>query len=434
MKIKDDLLKRVIFVLGMLLLYRIGTYITLPGINNAALSAFIKDNASGMLGMFNMFTGGALGRMSIFALNIMPYITASILMQLFSMVSTDLATMRKEGEIGRKKIAQYTRYLTLVLATFQGYGIAVGAENMKIGGASVVLDPGITFRFISTISLVGSTIFIIWMTDQISMKGIGNGSSLIIFTGIVAGLPSALASLLELGKTGSLSILSMFIILSLCVGLVMMIVFFERAQRKIQVNYPKRQIGNKMYGGDSTHLPLKLNTAGVLGPIFASSLLLFPTTIAGFLGVNTDIDSWQYQIMFHLSHGRVAYIVLYIALICFFSFFYTSVVFNPEETAENLRKAGAVITSKRPGAQTAQYLSYVLTRLTAIGSLYVAFICVVPEILIAHYSVPFYLGGTSLLIVVNVVIDMFQQIQTHLLSSRYSSLMKSSALLTKRNR
>ena len=430
----SDLTKRILFVIAMLILYRIGTYIPLPGINNAVLSAFIKENAGGMLGMFNMFTGGALGRMSIFALNIMPYITASILIQLFRMISKDMATMRKEGDVGRKKVAQYTRYLTIALATFQGYGIAVGAENMKIDGANVVLDPGLTFRFISTISLVGSTVFIIWMTDQISMKGVGNGSSLIIFTGIVAGLPSALASLLEMGKTGSISLPSIALILLVCVGLVMMIIFFERAQRKIQVTYPKRQVGNKIYGGDSTHLPLKLNTAGVLGPIFASSLLLFPTTIMGFLGANADVDSWQYQIMFHLSHGRIAYMIVYVALICFFSFFYTSVVFNSEETAENLRKAGAVITSKRPGAQTAQYLSYVLTRLTVIGSLYVAFICVLPEILIAHYSVPFYLGGTSLLIVVNVVIDMFQQIQTHLLSGHYNNLMKGSALLTKRSR
>ncbi len=430
----NDLTKRILFVIGMLLLYRVGTYIPLPGINNAVLSSFIKENSGGMLAMFNMFTGGALGRMSIFALNIMPYITASILMQLFSMVSKDLSTMRKEGDIGRKKIAQYTRYLTIVLATFQGYGIAIGAENMSISGASVVLEPGVIFRFISTISLVGSTVFIIWMTDQISMKGIGNGSSLVIFTGIVAGLPSALGSLLEMGKSGSLSLISIAMILLICTGLVMTIIFFEKAQRKIQVTYPKRQVGNKIYGGDSTHMPLKLNTAGVLGPIFASSLLLFPATVMGFLGVNSDPESLQYQIMFHLSHGRLAYMIIYVLLICFFSFFYTSVVFNPEETAENLRQGGAIITSKRPGAQTALYLNYVLTRITVLGAMYVSFICVLPEVLIAHYSIPFYLGGTSLLIVVNVVIDMFQQVQTHLLSGHYNSLKKNSPLLTKRNK
>ncbi|CAL7962315.1 Sec translocon subunit SecY [Alphaproteobacteria bacterium] len=423
-----SLKSRILFVISMLLIYRIGTYIPLPGINSSILSELANANAKGILGMFNMFTGGALGRMSIFALNIMPYITASIVMQLLTSISTEFGNLRKEGEGGRKKLAQYTKYLTLALALFQGYGLAVGAERLQVGSTLLVSDPGFIFRFVAVLSMVGSTVFIMWLTEQITLRGIGNGSSLVIFTGIVAGLPAALASLLEMGRAGTISALFIIFVFLMCTLLVATIVFFEKAQRKIQVHYPKRQVGRKVYGGDSTHLPLKINTAGVLGPIFASSLLLFPTTIIGLLGKADQVGSWQHTILLYLNHGKPLYIVLYVALICFFSFFYTSVVFNAEETAENLKKAGAIIVGRRPGKQTMEYLDYVLTRITAMGAIYVSFICVLPEILISQYALPFYLGGTSLLITVNVVMDIFQQIQTHLLSKQYSSLMKNSAM------
>jgi len=379
--------------------------------------------AGGVLGMFNLFTGGALGRMSIFALNIMPYITASIIMQLMSVVSSDIAAMKKEGERGRKKINQYTRYLTIVLALFQGYGMAVGVENMQSSKGSIVFEPGMFFRFVTMISLTGGTILVMWMAEQINTRGIGNGSSIIIFTGIVSGLPSAIAAFFEMGRTGALSSLTIVMVVAIVIGLTYFIVFVEKAQRRITVQYPRRQIGNKMMGGDSTHLPLKINTSGVIPAIFASSLLLFPLTIAGF-NQSIEVEGWRQFVNLYLSHGKPLYILMYTLLITFFCFFYTSVIFNPDETAENLKKNGGVILGRRPGPNTSAYLDYVLTRLTAIGATYMVIVCITPEILISQYSIPFYLGGTSLLIVVNVVIDLTTQIQTQLLSTQYEHLIK----------
>lgn len=422
-----ELKSRIFFLIMMLIVYRIGTYIPLPGINTYALAELTNAQAGGVLGMFNMFTGGALYRASIFALNIMPYITASIIMQLMTVVSAEVAALKKEGEQGRKKINQYTRYMTVVLALVQGYGIAVGLEGMETSKGGVVIDPGFFFRFVSTISLAGGTVLVMWISEQINQRGIGNGSSLIIFSGIVSGLPSALATLFEMGRTGALSTVTILGILVIAVGMIFFIVFMEKSQRKIAVNYPKRQVGNKMYGGESHHLPLKLNTAGVIPAIFASSLLLFPATISGFSN-DPSASEWKHMVALYLSHGKPLFMALYASLITFFCFFYTSVIFNPEETAENLRKNGGVVLGRRPGAHTAEYLDYVLTRITVIGAAYMVFICVFPEFLISQYSVPFYLGGTSLLIVVNVVMDLFTQIQTHLLSSQYEALLKKAKL------
>lgn len=426
----NDLANRIGFVILMLIIYRIGTYIPVPGIDSTALATVAIANTDGILGMFNMFTGGALGRMSIFAINIMPYITASIVMQLLSMVFKTLGDMRKDGGAGKIKMTKYTRYLAIALAIFQAYGVAVGVE--AIGGETpIVVNPGAIFKISSVLTMLGGTMFLIWITDQITIKGIGNGSSLIIFTGIIAGVPGAIGSLIEMGRAGNISSGLIFPLLIACIFLVIIIVFFEKAQRQIQVHYPKRHTGHAGgggYGRDSMHLPLKLNTSGVLGPIFASSLLLFIGTALSFW-VPSDPESWYYILVSQLSHGRTLYILLYVALICFFSFFYTSVMFNSTETADNLKKAGAVVVGRRPGAQTAEYLEYVLVRITTIGALYVSFICAVPEILIAKYAIPFYLGGTSLLIMVNVVLDMFQQIQTYLLSNQYGKLMKRGSML-----
>jgi preprotein translocase subunit SecY len=418
-----ELRSKILFVLLMLIVYRLGTFIPLPGVNVAMLDQLTQAHAGGVLGMFNMLTGGALGRLSIFALNIMPYITASIIMQLMTVISSDVAAMKKEGEHGRKKINQYTRYLTIVLALFQGYGIAIGIEDMNFSGSRVVFEPGLLFRFISMITLTGGTVLVMWIAEQINTKGIGNGSSLIIFSGIVSGLPGAIAGLFEMGRTGVLSSFFIMLIFGFVLLLVCIIVFAEKGQRKILINYPKKQVGNKIFGGDTTHLPLKINTAGVIPAIFAGSLLLFPATIAGF-SQSVDTDDWRYFVTFYFSHGKPLYMTLYSLLILFFCFFYTSIIFNPEETAENLRKNGAVILGRRPGTHTANYLDYVLTRITTLGALYMVTICIIPEILISKFSLPFYLTGTSLLIVVNVVIDVVTQIQTHLLSSQYENLLK----------
>lgn len=420
----SGLKEKILFVIMMLIVYRLGTFIPLPGVNTMVLDELSHAHAGGILGMFNMLTGGALGRLSIFALNIMPYITASIIMQLMTIISTEVAQLKKEGEAGRKKINQYTRYLTVLLAFAQGYGIAAGVEAMRVSSGTVVYDPGIFFRLVAALSLTGGTILVMWISEQINMKGIGNGSSLIIFSGIVSGLPSALASLFELSRTGSISMFVVVVVVALCLGLIFTIVFVERAQRRISVSYPKRQVGNKVFGGDSTHLPLKINTSGVIPAIFASSLLLFPITVASFLGESAQEDSWQQLVSMYLSHGTLPYVVLYALLIAGFCFFYTSVIFNPEETAENLRKNGGVILGRRPGAHTAEYLDFVLTRLTTIGAIYMVVVCVVPEIMISRFSLPFYLGGTSLLIVVNVVLDLFTQIQTHMLGAQYETLLK----------
>ena len=426
-----ELGKKIFIGLLFLIVYRIGTYIPLPGVDLVVLDNIVKSQSNGILGMFNVLTGGALGRMSIFALNIMPYITASILIQLFTAISKDFNELKKSGESGREKINQYSRYLTVILALVQGYGIAVGIEEMGSQSARLVNNPGIYFRVITMFSLMGGTVFVMWLSEQITLRGIGNGSSLIIFTGIISGILPAISTILEMGRTNVLSTHFIILCILILIALVVFIVFMEKAQRKILVQYPRKLVGNKMFKGDSTHLPIKINIAGVIPPIFASSLLLFPTTIIGFLNNATggEVGFWHKFIANHLSHGKLLYIILYAALIMFFSFFYTSIVFNSEETAENLRKNGAIIIGRRPGKQTAEYLEYIIIRLTVIGSLYIATICIIPEFLISEYSVPFYLGGTSLLIVVNVVIDLFTQIQSHLLSNKYMHLMKKNRII-----
>lgn len=421
-----ELKKRLWFVLGALIVYRIGTYIPIPGIDPHILAEIFAKHQGGVLGVFNMFSGGALSRMTIFALAVMPYISASIIIQILTVAVPSLAALKKEGEAGRRKINQYTRYGTVVLAAFQGYGISVGLEGMTGSRGSAVIDPGMFFRFTTTVTLTGGTMFLMWLGEQITARGIGNGISLIIFAGIVAGLPAAIAQTMELGRTGVLSTPFILLIIAIALGLIALIVFFERAQRRIIVQYPKRQMGNKMFGGDSTHMPLKLNTSGVIPPIFASSLLLFPLTIASF---QAESGSGILRIIStYLGHGQPLYIALYVALIVFFCFFYTSIVFNPAETADNLKKNGGFIAGIRPGQQTAEYLDYVLTRLTAVGSLYLAVVCVMPEIFIAKYSVPFQLGGTGLLIVVNVVIDFVTQVQSHLFAHQYEGLIKKAKL------
>ena len=426
-----ELKSRIWFTLGALVIYRLGTYIPIPGIDPAILHDIFSRNAGGILGMFDMFSGGALGRMTIFALNIMPYISASIIIQLLTAVSPTLEALKKEGESGRKKLNQYTRYGTVLLAAVQAYGIAVGIEGMRAGAETAVLNPGLFFRLVTVVTLVGGTVFLMWLGEQITARGVGNGISLIIFAGIVANLPHALASTLELGRTGAIS--SFFIILFLVVSILVVgfIVFMERAQRRLLVQYPKRQVGNKMFGGDASHLPLKINTSGVIPPIFASSLLLLPATVANF-EVGGGSYGWLGQITTYLAHGRPLYMALYVALIVFFCFFYTAIVFNPAETADNLRKYGGFIPGIRPGKNTADYLDYVLTRLTVIGAAYLAAVCILPEILISEYSVPFYFGGTSLLIVVSVTMDTVAQIHSHLLAHQYEGLIRKSKLRGRR--
>ncbi|MCA1939380.1 MAG: preprotein translocase subunit SecY [Caenispirillum bisanense] len=425
-----ELKKRIWFTLGALIVYRIGTYIPLPGINPQALASIFQQQGGGILGMFDMFAGGALSRMTIFALNIMPYISASIIMQLMTAVSPSMEALKKEGESGRKKINQYTRYLTVLITIMQAYGIAVGLEAMGEGGAAAVYDPGYFFRFTTVVTLVGGTLFLMWLGEQITARGVGNGISLIIFTGIVANLPGALAGMLELGRTGALSPIVIIGIILLAIAVVAGIVFVERAQRRILVQYPKRQMGNRMYGGESTHLPLKINTPGVIPPIFASSILLVPTTAASFTAGSGP--QWLRDVTAMLGLGQPLHIVLFSALIVFFAFFYTAVVFNPQETADNLKKYGGFVPGIRPGKNTADYLDYVLTRLTAVGAIYLVVISVLPEILIAEVGVPFYFGGTSLLIVVTVTMDTVAQIQSHLLAHQYEGLIKKSKLRGKR--
>jgi preprotein translocase subunit SecY len=421
-----ELKKRLWFTLGALIVYRIGTYIPVPGVDAGVMADLIAQMGGGILGMFDMFTGGALGRMTVFALNIMPYISASIIIQLMTAAVPSLEALKKEGEMGRKKLNQYTRYLTVLIAVFQAWGIAVGLEGMRGPSGAAVADPGIFFRFSCIVTLVGGTMFLMWLGEQITARGVGNGISLIIFAGIVANLPSALAGTLELGRTGAISTFVIIFLLLMCVLVVAAVVFIERAQRRIVVQYPKRQVGNKMFGGDSTHLPLKLNTAGVIPPIFASSLLLLPVTIAGFRQ-DSEAD-WLSSITGLLAHGEPLYMISYALLIAFFAFFYTAVVFNPTETADNLKKHGGFIPGIRPGQNTADYFDHVLTRLTALGALYLVIICLLPEFLIARYSVPFYFGGTSLLIVVTVTMDTVAQIQSHLLAHQYEGLLRKSRL------
>jgi preprotein translocase subunit SecY len=418
----DELKKRLWFTLGALLVYRLGTYIPLPGINPEALAELVKQNQSGILGIFNMFAGGAVGRMAIFALNIMPYISASIIVQLLTSVSPHLEALKKEGESGRKQINQYTRYGTVLLAAVQGYAIAAGLE----ASGRVVLDPGLFFRLTTMITLVGGTIFLMWLGEQITTRGVGNGISLIIFAGIVANLPHAIAGTLELSRQGALSAGLIIVLFVVALGVIAFIVFMERAQRRLLVQYPKRQIGNKMFQGDSSHLPLKLNSSGVIPPIFASSLLLVPITIANFTAGRGP--AWLTDVTALLGQGQPLHIALYVAGIVFFAFFYTALVFNPQETADNLKKYNGFIPGIRPGQRTAEYIDYVLTRITVVGAAYLAAVCVLPEILISYVGVPFYFGGTSLLIVVSVTMDTVAQIQSHLLAHQYEGLIKKAKL------
>jgi preprotein translocase subunit SecY len=427
----SELKSRIWFTLGALVIYRLGTYIPIPGIDPAILQDLFSRNAGGILGMFDMFSGGALGRMTIFALNIMPYISASIIIQLLTAVSPTLEALKKEGESGRKKLNQYTRFGTVGLAAVQSYGIAVGLEGMHADTQSAVIDPGLFFRLVTVVTLTSGTVFLMWLGEQITARGIGNGISLIIMAGIVANLPHALASTLELGRTGAISTVFIIIFLAMSVGVVGFIVFMERAQRRILVQYPKRQVGNKMFGGEASHLPLKINTSGVIPPIFASSLLLLPATVANF-EANGQGFGWLGQITAYLAHGTPLYMALYVGLICFFCFFYTAIVFNPTETADNLRKYGGFIPGIRPGKNTADYLDYVLTRLTVVGAAYLSAVCILPEILISEYSVPFYFGGTSLLIVVSVTMDTVAQIHSHLLAHQYEGLIKKARLRGRR--
>ena len=419
-----ELKQRIWFTLGALLVYRIGTYIPLPGVDASVIGEmFAARGGGGILGMFDMFSGGALSRMTVFALNIMPYISASIIIQLMSAAIPALETLKKEGEQGRKRLNQYTRYLTVLIAMLQAYGIAVGLEGMRGSFGAAVIDPGMFFRLSCVVSLVGGTMFLMWIGEQITARGIGNGTSLIIFSGIVANVPHALASLLELGRTGALSPLFILGFIVIAVAVIGFIVFIERAQRRIVIQYPKRQVGQRMFGGDSTHMPLKINTSGVIPPIFASSILLIPATIAGFSARGGDPGILG-VIGNALAHGQPLYMVAYAAMIIFFSYFYTAVVFNPQETADNLKKYGGFIPGIRPGTNTADYFDHVLTRLTTIGALYLVVVCLLPEILISNYGVPFYFGGTSIMIVVSVTMDTVTQIQSHLLAHQYEGLIK----------
>ena len=421
-----ELKKRIWFTLGALLIYRLGTYIPLPGIDPQAVAELFRQNQSGILGLFNMFAGGAVGRMAIFALGIMPYISSSIIMQLMTTVSPHLAQLKKEGEQGRKQINQYTRYGTVFLAALQGYGIAVGLE----GAGNIVIDPGWFFRITTVITLTGGTVFLMWLGEQITARGIGNGISLIIFSGIIAELPSALVGTLELGRQGALSTFVILGVAVMALLVIAFIVFMERAQRRILIQYPKRQVGNKMYQGDSSHLPLKLNTAGVIPPIFASSLLLLPITVANFS--SGQGPEWLTTITALLGRGQVLYLLLYAAGIIFFAFFYTAVVFNPADTADNLKKYGGFVPGIRPGERTAQYIDYVLTRITVAGAAYLTLVCLLPEFLISYTAIPFYFGGTSLLIVVSVTMDTVAQVQGHLLAHQYEGLVKKSKLRGRR--
>ena len=418
----EELKKRIWFTLGALLVYRLGTYIPLPGIDPSAWEQVFRTQAGGILGMFNAFAGGGIQRMAIFALNIMPYISASIIIQLMTTVSPRLDQLKKEGEQGRKTMNQYTRYLTVVLATFQAYGIAIGLE----GSGNVVSESGWFFRISTVVTLTGGTMFLMWLGEQITARGVGNGVSLIIMAGIVAELPSAIVGTLELGRQGALSTGLIIGLLIMAVAVIAFIVFMERAQRRLLIQYPRRQIGNRMFEGQSSHLPLKLNTAGVIPPIFASSLLLLPTTVANFnAGQGPD---WLSTITIQLGQGQPLFLVLYTFLIVFFAFFYTAVVFNPTETAENLKKHGGFIPGIRPGERTAEHIDYVLTRITVVGAAYLALVSLLPEFLISRAAVPFYFGGTSLLIVVSVTMDTVAQIQGHLLAHQYEGLIKRSKL------
>ena len=416
-----DLKRRLLFLLMALVVYRIGAHVPVPGIDPVQLEELFKAQQGGILGMFNMFSGGALQRFTIFALGIMPYISASIIMQLMTVVVPTFEQLKKEGESGRKKITKYTRYGTVGLATFQAIGISVALESQ----ANLVLDPGLVFRFTTVVTLVTGTMFLMWLGEQITERGIGNGISLIIFAGIAAGLPSAVGGTLELVRTGSFSIPLVLLIFVGVIVITGVVVFVERGQRKVLVNYAKRQVGRKVYGGQSSHLPLKLNMAGVIPPIFASSIILFPATIAEFLGTNESLY-WLRDIGGLLYPGQVPYMVVYSMAIVFFCFFYTALVFNPKETSDNLKKSGAFIPGIRPGEQTTKYIERIVTRLTFVGAIYITIVCLIPELMIVNWNVPFYFGGTSLLIIVVVTMDFMQQVQAYAMSNQYESLLKKS--------
>ncbi|HEX5327808.1 MAG TPA: preprotein translocase subunit SecY [Acetobacteraceae bacterium] len=425
-----ELKRRIWFTLGALIIYRLGTYIPVPGVDAAVMAQLLQQHGGGILGMFDMFTGGALRRMTVFALNIMPYISASIIIQLMTAAMPSLEALKKEGEQGRIKLNQYTRYLTVAIALVQSYGIALGLESMRGDAGAAVLHPGFGFLFTAVVTLVGGTMFLMWVGEQITARGVGNGTSLIIMAGIVANLPSAMANLLELGRTGALSTVFIIGFFVLAIAVIAFIVFMERAYRRVPVQYPKRQVGSRMFGGDSTHMPLKINTSGVIPPIFASSILLIPATIAGFSGGAGP--GWLQFLSAQLGHGTPIYMVMYAAMIVFFSFFYTAVVFNPQETADNLKKYGGFVPGIRPGSATAEYFDYVLTRLTAVGGLYLAAVCLLPELLISDYGLPFYFGGTSILIVVSVTMDTVTQIQSHLLAHQYEGLIRKARVRSRR--
>ena len=413
----NDLRNRILFTIIILTIYRLGTFVPLPGIDPGQLQTLMEGNQKGLLGMFNVFAGGAISRMAIFALGIMPYISSSIIVQLLTGVSDYFKNLKNQGEIGRRKITQITRYGTVLLGTVQGYGLSVGLES----SANLVINPGVFFKITTVTTIVAGTIFLMWLGEQITQRGIGNGISLIIFSGIVAEIPRALVTTFELGKTGAISGFIIFLIFIILIGTIMFIVFMERALRKILINYPKRQMGNKIYGGDSSHLPLKINSAGVIPAIFASALLLLPVTFSNF---NFSNNETFLNISSYFTQGQPLYMMLYASGIIFFTFFYTSIVFNPTETAENLRKYGGFIPGIRPGESTAIYIDNILTKLTTIGALYLTAVCLLPEFLIANYPIPFYLGGTSILIVVVVAIDTVTQVQTRLMSSQYEQLIK----------
>ncbi|CAB1274848.1 preprotein translocase subunit SecY [Candidatus Nitrosacidococcus tergens] len=419
----DGLSRKLFFVLGALLVYRIGTFIPVPGVDPSALSALFEQQQGTILDMFNMFSGGALRRLSVFALGIMPYISASIIMQLLTTVHPKLEQLKKEGASGRRKITQYTRYGTLLLATIQSIGVAIALESQQVSGMSVVIDPGILFRLTAVITLVSGALFLMWLGEQITERGIGNGISLIIFAGIVAGLPSALGGTLELARTGEIHILTVLVLLALTLAVTAFVVFVERAQRRIPVHYARQQVGGKTYGGQVSHLPLKINMSGVIPPIFASSIILFPATLASWFSSNEGMG-WLKDLSATLSPGQPIYVILYAAAIVFFCFFYTALVFNPKETADNLKKSGAFIPGIRPGDHTTRYIDTVMGRLTLGGAIYITAVCLLPEFLILYWNVPFYFGGTSLLIIVVVVMDFVAQVQAHLVSHQYKSLLK----------
>ncbi|NIR30700.1 MAG: preprotein translocase subunit SecY [Gammaproteobacteria bacterium] len=422
-----ELKQRLLFVLGALLVFRVGSFIPVPGINAAALDILFEQQRGTILDMFNMFSGGALGRFSVFAIGIMPYISSAIIIQLLSAVHPKLEQLKKEGEQGRRKIIQYTRYGTVVLATFQALGVAIALESQQAGGMPVVIDPGIAFRITTVITLVTGTVFLMWLGEQVSERGIGNGISLIIFAGIVAGLPSAIGGTLELARTGELHELTVVLLLALVLAVTAFVVFVERGQRRITVNYAKRQVGRRLYAGQSSHLPLKLNMAGVIPPIFASSIILFPATLAGWFG-SAEGMTWLRDISTTMSPGQPIYVMCYAAAIIFFCFFYTALVFNPKDTADNLKKSGAFIPGIRPGEQTARYIDTVMTRLTMAGALYLTAVALLPEFMILKWNVPFYFGGTSLLIVVVVVMDFMAQVQAHMMSHQYEGLLRKANL------